>query len=84
MAQFGDENGTVNPPVAEKKPTPGNGAVNLETHLEESVSNGNCMMTDSVKRGHNDIGHGPPVSDNMGVGEADTKPIPRRSSIIKV
>ncbi|XP_062302202.1 inactive phospholipase C-like protein 2 [Osmerus eperlanus] len=83
MAQFGDENGTVNPPVAEKKPTPGDGAVSLETHPEESVSNGNCMMTDSVKRGHNDTGHGPPVSDNMGVGDADTKPIPRRSSIIK-
>ncbi|KAM6958877.1 inactive phospholipase C-like protein 2 [Aplochiton taeniatus] len=83
MAAFGEESGAASPPVAERKDTRGNG-LNLETQrLPGLVSNGNCAMTDSRTRSQNDTNPGSPRSESPGLDVETTKPIPRRSSLIK-
>ncbi|XP_071775347.2 inactive phospholipase C-like protein 2 [Centroberyx gerrardi] len=81
MAEFGEKKSAAGPPVAGWKAAPGAG-LSLETHREELVSNGNCSMSDTVKRSQNDSSPGSPTSENPGL-DAATKPIPRRSSLIK-
>lgn len=55
--------------------------MNLETHRGEPVSNGKC--SDTVKRVQNETGCESPTWESTGSDSA-SKPIPRRSSLIKV
>ncbi|KAM4630850.1 inactive phospholipase C-like protein 2 [Polymixia lowei] len=83
MAEFREKKSAASPPVAGWKAAPGNG-LRLDSHREEtlSASNGSCSMSESVKKIHNDTSPGSPISENPGP-DGTTKPIPRRSSLIK-
>lgn len=57
--------------------------MSLETHRGEPVSNGKCTVSDTVKRVQNETGCESPMWESAGSDSA-SKPIPRRSSLIKV
>lgn len=73
MAEFGDNKSAVGPPVAGWRAASGG----------EPVSNGNCGVPDGVKRVQNESSCESPTWESTGSDSA-SKPIPRRSSLIKV
>ena len=83
MAEFGGNKSAVGPPVAGWKAASGGAGVSLEAHRGEPVSNGNCSMSDTVKRVQNESGCESPTWEGSGSDSA-SKAIPRRSSLIKV
>ena len=86
MAEFGENKSAVGPPVAGWKAASGGAGTGTspETHREaEPVSNGNCSVPDTVKRLQNESGCESPTWESTGSDSA-SKPIPRRSSLIKV
>uniref|UniRef100_A0A8P4K791 Phosphoinositide phospholipase C n=1 Tax=Dicentrarchus labrax TaxID=13489 RepID=A0A8P4K791_DICLA len=83
MAEFGGNKSAVGPPVAGRKAASGGAGMSLETHRGEPVSNGNCSVSDTVKRVQNESSCESPTWEGTGSDSA-SKPIPRRSSLIKV
>uniref|UniRef100_A0A671Y4B2 Phosphoinositide phospholipase C n=1 Tax=Sparus aurata TaxID=8175 RepID=A0A671Y4B2_SPAAU len=82
MAEFGGNKSAAGPPVAGWKAASGGAGVSLETHRGEPVSNGNCSVSDTVKRVQNESGCESPTWESSGSDSA-SKAIPRRSSLIK-
>lgn len=81
MAEFGENKS--GPPVAGWKAASGGAGMSLETHREELVSNGNCSATDTARRVQSESSCESPTWESAGSDSA-TRPIPRRSSLIKV
>ncbi|XP_037651145.1 inactive phospholipase C-like protein 2 [Sebastes umbrosus] len=80
MAEFGEKKTVGSAPVAGWKAASGGAAgMSLETHRGEPVSNGNCSVSDTVKRVQNEPSCESPTWDS----DSASKPIPRRSSLIK-
>ncbi|KAM6904023.1 inactive phospholipase C-like protein 2 [Lycodopsis pacificus] len=82
MAEFGDNKSAVGSPVAGWKAASGGAGVSLETHRGVPVSNGNCGVSDTVKRVQNESSCESSTWESAGSDPA-SKPIPRRSSLIK-
>ncbi|XP_053190894.1 inactive phospholipase C-like protein 2 [Scomber japonicus] len=80
MAEFGENKS--GPPVASWKAASGGAGMSLETHREELVSNGNCSATDTARRVQSESSCESPTWESAGSDSA-TRPIPRRSSLIK-
>ncbi|XP_062292622.1 inactive phospholipase C-like protein 2 [Scomber scombrus] len=80
MAEFGENKSS--PPVAGWKAASGGAGMSLETHGEEPVSNGNCSGTDTARRVQSESSCESPTWESAGSDSA-TRPIPRRSSLIK-
>lgn len=83
MAEFGENMSAVGPPVAGCKAASGGTGTSLETHRGEPVSNGSCSVPDAGKKVQNDSSCESPKWESTGPDSA-AKPIPRRSSLIKV
>ncbi|KAM9838901.1 inactive phospholipase C-like protein 2 [Aulostomus maculatus] len=81
MADFG-ENKRAGPPVAAWKAAPGGTGMSQGAHRGEPVSNGNCNASDTVKKVQKEPSCESPTWECSGSDPA-TKPIPRRSSLIK-
>ncbi|XP_034016211.1 inactive phospholipase C-like protein 2 [Thalassophryne amazonica] len=80
MAEFGENKSAAGPPVAGWKPTSGAGT-SPESRRGQPLSNGNCSVSDTVKKVQNDSSSsGSPTWENT---ESGCKTIPRRSSLIK-
>ncbi|XP_041822892.1 inactive phospholipase C-like protein 2 [Melanotaenia boesemani] len=77
MAEFGARK--TDPPVAGWKAASGEAGTSTET---EPVSNGNCSVSDTVRRIQNESSCESPTWESTG-SESAPKPIPRRSSLIK-
>ncbi|KAL6099976.1 plcl2 [Pungitius sinensis] len=82
MAEFGGNKGGVGPPVAGRKAASGVAGVSPEARRGEPVSNGNCGVSDTVKRVQNESGCESPTWESAGSGPP-SRAIPRRSSLIK-
>ncbi|XP_026203443.1 inactive phospholipase C-like protein 2 [Anabas testudineus] len=84
MSEFGEKRSAAGPPVAGwgGAAASGGAGTSLETHQEEPVSNGNCSVSHTVKRVQNESSCESPTWEGTGSDSA-TKPIPRRSSLIK-
>ncbi|GLD57866.1 inactive phospholipase C-like protein 2 [Lates japonicus] len=82
MAEFGEKKSAVGPPVAGWKAASGGAGASLETHRGEPVSNGNCSVSDVSKRVQSESSCESPTWESTGSDSA-SKPIPRRSSLIK-
>lgn len=77
------EKNKVAPPVAgSRRAAPGGGGTSLETHRGEPLSNGKCVVSDTVRRVQTDICESP-TWESSG-SDSSAKTIPRRSSLIKV
>lgn len=83
MAEFGENMSAVGPPVAGCKAASGGTGTSLETHRGEPVSNGSCSVPNAGKKVQNDSSCESPKWESTGPDSA-AKPIPRRSSLIKV
>lgn len=83
MAEFGENKSAVGPPVAGCKAASGGTGTSLETHRGEPVSNGSCSVPNAGKKVQNDSSCESPKWESTGPDSA-AKPIPRRSSLIKV
>lgn len=83
MAEFGENMSAVGPPVAGCKAASGGTGTSLETHRGEPVSNGSCSVPNGGKKVQNDSSCESPKWESTGPDSA-AKPIPRRSSLIKV
>ncbi|XP_070840913.1 inactive phospholipase C-like protein 2 [Chaetodon trifascialis] len=82
MAEYGENKSAVGPPVAGWKAASGGAGLSVETHRGEPVSNGNCSVSDTVKRVQQESSCESPTWESAGSDSA-SKPIPRRSSLIK-
>ncbi|XP_034400676.1 inactive phospholipase C-like protein 2 isoform X2 [Cyclopterus lumpus] len=82
MAEFGDNKSAVGQPVAGWKAASGGAGVSPETRRGEPVSNGNCGVSDTVKRIRKESSCESPTWESAG-SDLASKPIPRRSSLIK-
>ncbi|XP_049457428.1 inactive phospholipase C-like protein 2 [Epinephelus fuscoguttatus] len=82
MADFGENKSAVGPPVAGWKAASGGAGTSLETHRGEPVSNGNCSVSDTVKRVQTESSCESPTWESAG-SDPSSKAIPRRSSLIK-
>ncbi|XP_041810804.1 inactive phospholipase C-like protein 2 isoform X1 [Chelmon rostratus] len=82
MAEFGENKSAVGPPAAGRKAASGGAGVSAEAHRGEPVSNGNCSVSDTVKRVQKESSCESPTWESTGSDSA-SKPIPRRSSLIK-
>lgn len=83
MAEFGENKSAVGPPVAGCKAASGGTGTSLETHRGEPVSNGSCSVPNAGKKVQNESSCESPKWESTGPDSA-AKPIPRRSSLIKV
>lgn len=78
MAERAAKKSLMAPPVADWR-----GGSSADAHRGETVSNGSCSVPDAVRRAQTDASCESPTWETAGTDSA-LKPIPRRSSLIKV